>query len=57
MAVHVDTVGPSTGAGDSWYVHSPEQVAADLGVDPVRGLAVVAADLRVGHVVGRAGAV
>jgi len=36
MAVHVDTAGPSTEAGDSWYVRSPEQVAADLGVDPVR---------------------
>ena len=36
MAVHVDTTGPSTGASDSWYVRSPEQVAADLGVDPVR---------------------
>ncbi len=38
MAVQADTAGPPTAAGDNWYARSPEQVAADLGVDPAVGL-------------------
>jgi hypothetical protein len=38
MAVQVETAGPPAAAGDNWYARSPEQVAADLGVDPAAGL-------------------
>jgi P-type Ca2+ transporter type 2C len=46
MAVHVEAAGRPAAGGDSWYGRSPEQVAADLGVDPAVGLpAARAADL------------
>jgi len=38
MAVHVEAAGPPAAAGGSWYARSPEQVAADLGIDPAIGL-------------------
>ena len=38
MTVHVDVTGRPAEVGDNWYARSPEQVAADLGVDPVTGL-------------------
>ena len=38
MAVHVEAPERPAAAGDSWYARSPEQVAADLGVDPAVGL-------------------
>ncbi len=38
MAVEVGTAGRPAAAGDGWYARSPEQVAADLGVDPAIGL-------------------
>ena len=38
MAVQVDTAGSSARAGDRWYARSPDEVAAELGVDPAVGL-------------------
>ncbi len=38
MAVQVDAAGRSAAAGDNWYSRSPEEVAAELGVDPAAGL-------------------
>jgi Ca2+-transporting ATPase len=38
MAVQVDTAGSSARAGDRWYARSADEVAVELGVDPVRGL-------------------
>src|SRR6266567_3615709 len=38
MAVQVDTAGSSARAGDRWYARSPDEVAAELGVDPALGL-------------------
>ena len=38
MAVHVEAAGPPAAAGDNWYARSPEQVAADPGIDPAIGL-------------------
>src|SRR5215472_8356307 len=38
MAVQTDAAGQPTTAGRMWYARSPEQVAADLGVDPAAGL-------------------
>ncbi len=38
MAVQADTRGQPAAAGRNWYARSPEQVAADLGVDPEVGL-------------------
>jgi Ca2+-transporting ATPase len=46
MAVDTGATGTTTPAGQNWYARSPEQVAADLGVDPAAGLpAARAADL------------
>jgi P-type Ca2+ transporter type 2C len=38
MAVQVDTAGSSARAGDRWYARSPDDVAAEFGVDPAVGL-------------------
>jgi P-type Ca2+ transporter type 2C len=38
MAVRADATGQPTTAGGKWYTRSPEEVAADLGVDPAAGL-------------------
>jgi P-type Ca2+ transporter type 2C len=38
MAVQVDTARSSARAGDRWYARSPDEVAAELGVDPATGL-------------------
>jgi P-type Ca2+ transporter type 2C len=38
MAVRADITGQATTADRNWYARSPEQVAADLGVDPAAGL-------------------
>ncbi len=43
MAVHVDTTGSPAVAGGNWYARPPEQVAADLGVDPAVGLSAARA--------------
>jgi Ca2+-transporting ATPase len=43
MAVQADTTGQQATADRSWYARSPEQVAADLGVDPATGLSVARA--------------
>jgi len=43
MAVQVDTAGSPTPAGGSWYARTPDAVAADLGVDPARGLSAARA--------------
>jgi Ca2+-transporting ATPase len=38
MAVQAGATGTSALPGRNWYARSPEQVAADLGVDPATGL-------------------
>jgi Ca2+-transporting ATPase len=38
MAVEADATGQPTTADRDWYARSPEEVAADLGVDPAIGL-------------------
>jgi len=38
MAVQADATGQPTTAGGKWYARSPEEVAADLGVNPAVGL-------------------
>jgi P-type Ca2+ transporter type 2C len=38
MAVQADATGQPVTAGRNWYARTPEEVAADLGVDPAVGL-------------------
>jgi Ca2+-transporting ATPase len=38
IAVHAGTTGQPAAADRDWYARSPEEVAADLGVDPQVGL-------------------
>jgi P-type Ca2+ transporter type 2C len=38
MSTQADAAGGSAAAGWNWYSRSPEQVAADLGVNPAVGL-------------------
>jgi P-type Ca2+ transporter type 2C len=38
MAVQTSAAGQPAAAGQNWYGRSPEEVAADLGVDPAVGL-------------------
>jgi P-type Ca2+ transporter type 2C len=38
LAVHTGSTGTAAPDGRIWYARSPEQVAADLGVDPAAGL-------------------
>ncbi len=43
MAVQADTRGQPATAGQNWYARSPEEVAADLGVEPAAGLSAARA--------------
>src|SRR5215831_2395949 len=43
MAMQADTLGQSATAGQNWYARSPEEVAADLGVEPAAGLSAARA--------------
>jgi P-type Ca2+ transporter type 2C len=43
MAMQADTLGQPATAGQNWYARSPEEVAADLGVDPATGLSAARA--------------
>jgi Ca2+-transporting ATPase len=50
MAVRADITGQPSTADRNWYARSPEQVAADLGVDPAAGLSAArAAELLVAN--------
>jgi P-type Ca2+ transporter type 2C len=50
MAVQADTLGQPATAGQNWYARSPEEVAADLGVEPATGLSAArAAELLVAN--------
>jgi len=43
MAVQADTLGQPATAGQNWYARSPEEVTADLGVEPAAGLSAARA--------------
>ena len=43
MAVQADTRGQSATAGQNWYARSPEEVTAEVGVDPATGLSAARA--------------
>src|SRR5215475_888754 len=43
MAMQADTLGQPATAGQNWYARSPDEVAADLGVDPGAGLSAARA--------------
>src|SRR5690348_17230558 len=43
MAVQADTRGQPATAGQNWYARSPEEVTADLGVEPAAGLSAARA--------------
>jgi Ca2+-transporting ATPase len=43
MAVQADTRGQPATSGHNWYARSPEEVAADLGVEPATGLSAARA--------------
>src|SRR5215472_15704594 len=43
MAVQADTRGQPATAGQNWYARSPEEVAADLAVEPATGLSAARA--------------
>jgi len=43
MAVQADTWGQPATAGQNWYARSPEEVAADLDVEPTTGLSAARA--------------
>jgi P-type Ca2+ transporter type 2C len=43
MAVQADTRGQPATAGRNWYARSPDEVAADLGVEPASGLSAARA--------------
>jgi Ca2+-transporting ATPase len=50
MAVQADTRGQPATAGQNWYARSPEEVAADLSVEPATGLSAArAAELLAAH--------
>jgi Ca2+-transporting ATPase len=43
MAMQADTLGQPATAGQNWYARSPEEVAAELGVEPAAGLSAARA--------------
>ena len=43
MAVQAETRGQPATSGHNWYARSPDEVAADLGVEPATGLSVARA--------------